>query len=95
MHELQAFWFQEKPAQPAVLAPLLDRALKYGELLRGTALLQRQLSQQGVLGDMVGSSRPMQQVFGLIERVAPTQASVLITGKAGRVRRWWREPFTG
>ena len=83
VHELQAFWFLEKPAQPAVLAPLLDRAIKYGELLRGTALLQRQLSQQGVLGNMVGSSRPMQQVFGLIQRVAPTQASVLITGESG------------
>jgi DNA-binding NtrC family response regulator len=83
VHELQAFWFLEKPALPAVLAPLLDRALKYGELLRGTALLQRQLSQQGVLGDMVGSSRPMQQVFSLIQRVAPTQASVLITGESG------------
>ena len=83
VHELQAFWFLEKPAQPAVLAPLLDRALKYGELLRGTALLQRQLSQQGVLDDMVGSSRAMQQVFALIQRVAPTQASVLITGESG------------
>jgi DNA-binding NtrC family response regulator len=83
VHELQAFWFLEKPAQPAVLAPLLDRALKYGELLRGTALLQRQLSQQGVLDEMVGSSRAMQQVFALIQRVAPTQASVLITGESG------------
>ncbi len=83
VHELQAFWFLEKPAQPAVLAPLLDRAIKYGELLRGTALLQRQLSQHGVLNDMVGSSRVMQQVFALIQRVAPTQASVLITGESG------------
>jgi DNA-binding NtrC family response regulator len=83
VHELQAFWFLEKPAQPAVLSTLLDRALKYGELLRGTARLQRQLSQQGVLGEMVGGSRAMQQVYALIQRVAPTQASVLITGESG------------
>ncbi len=83
VHDLQAFWFLEKPAQSAVLAPLLDRAIKYGELLRGTARLQRQLSQQGVLGEMIGASRAMQQVFGLIQRVAPTQASVLITGESG------------
>lgn len=83
VHELQAFWFLEKPAQSEVLAPLLDRAIKYGELLRGTALLQRQLSQQGVLGEMVGSSRAMQQVYSLIQRVAPTHASVLITGESG------------
>jgi DNA-binding NtrC family response regulator len=83
VHELQAFWYLEKPTQPAVLGPLLDRAIKYGELLRGTERLQRQLSQQGVLGDMVGSSRPMQQVYTLIQRVAPTQASVMITGESG------------
>src|SRR5580658_884979 len=83
VHELQAFWFLEKPAQPAVLGPLLDRAIKYGELLRGTERLQRQLSQQGVLGEMVGASRAMQQVYTLIQRVAPTQASVLITGESG------------
>jgi DNA-binding NtrC family response regulator len=83
VHDLQAFWFLEKPAQPAVLATLLDRAIKYGELMRGAERLQRQLSQQGVLGEMVGSSRPMQQVFNLIQRVAPTQASVLITGESG------------
>ena len=83
VHELQAFWFLEKPTQPAVLASLLDRALKYGELLRGTARLQRQLSHQGVLGEMVGTSRVMQQVYTMIQRVAPTQASVLITGESG------------
>src|SRR5579884_1239834 len=28
VHELRAFWFLEKPAQPAVLAALLDRAVR-------------------------------------------------------------------
>jgi DNA-binding NtrC family response regulator len=83
VHELQAFWYLEKPTQPAVLGPLLDRAIKYGELLRGTERLQRQLSQQGLLGEMIGASRAMQQVFTLIQRVAPTQASVMITGESG------------
>jgi DNA-binding NtrC family response regulator len=83
VHELQAFWFLEKPAPAAMLSSLLDRAIKYGELLRGTARLQRELSHQGVLGDMVGSSRAMQQVYALVQRVAPTQASVLITGESG------------
>jgi DNA-binding NtrC family response regulator len=83
VHDLQAFWFLEKPAQSPVLATLLDRAIKYGELVRGTAHLRRQLSQQGVLDEMVGTSRAMQQVYTLIQRAAPTQASVLITGESG------------
>ena len=32
---------------------------------------------------MVGSSRPMQEIFHLIEMVAPSTASVLITGESG------------
>jgi len=83
VHDLQAFWYLEKPAEPAVLGTLLDRAIRYGELLRGTERLQRQLSHQGVLGEMVGNSRPMQQVFTLIQRAAPTQAPLLITGESG------------
>jgi len=83
VHELRAFWFLEKPAQPAVLTALLDRAIEHGSLLRETERLQRQLSYQGVLGDMVGVSKVMQQANALIQRVAPTQASVLITGESG------------
>ena len=83
VHELRAFWFLEKPAQPAVLTALVDRAIEHGSLLRETERLQRQLSYQGVMGDMVGVSKVMQQANALIQRVAPTQASVLITGESG------------
>jgi len=83
VHELRAFWFLEKPADPAVLGTLLERALDYGSLIRETERLQRQLGYQGVLGELVGSSKPMQQVSTLIQRVAPTRAAVLITGESG------------
>jgi transcriptional regulator with PAS, ATPase and Fis domain len=45
--------------------------------------LQRQLSYQGVLVDMVGNSPQMQQVFSVIRQVAPSKASVLISGESG------------
>jgi DNA-binding NtrC family response regulator len=83
VHELGAFWFLEKPAQVDILAPLLDRAIQYGALMKETASLQRQLSYQGVLGELVGTSKPMQQIYSVIQRVAPTHASVLITGESG------------
>ncbi len=83
VHDLQAFWFLEKPARPAVLATLVERAIKYGELHRGKELLERQLSQQGMLGEMAGNSRAMRQVFDLIQMAAPAQAPVLITGESG------------
>ena len=46
-------------------------------------MTRRQLRQSGVLGALVGHSKPMQEVFGLIERIAPSNVSVLITGESG------------
>jgi DNA-binding NtrC family response regulator len=83
VHELRAFWFLEKPAKPAILAPLLARAIRHKSLMTEAERLRRQLSNQGFLGNLVGNSRPMRQVFSLIEQVAPTSASVLITGESG------------
>jgi DNA-binding NtrC family response regulator len=36
-----------------------------------------------VMGTLLGSSAAMQEVFRLIERVGPTEASVLLTGESG------------
>jgi DNA-binding NtrC family response regulator len=83
IHDLRAFWFLEKPAQQAILAPLLERAIRQKSLITETERLQRQLSLHGVLADMVGDSEPMRHVFSLIQQVAPKSASVLISGESG------------
>jgi DNA-binding NtrC family response regulator len=83
VHELNAFWFLEKPARTDVLATLLSRAIQYGTLLRETERLQRELGYTSLLGEMVGVSEAMQHVFSLVRRVAPTTAPVLITGESG------------
>jgi DNA-binding NtrC family response regulator len=83
VHDLRAFWFLEKPVQPTVLRTLVDRAMQQSRLLDETERLNRQLSYQGVLGDLVGDSPAMQEIFSLIRQVAGTTASVLITGESG------------
>jgi len=83
VHDLRAFWFLEKPAQQAVLAPLLERAIRQKRLMAETERLQRQLSLHGVLDNMVGTSESMRRVFSLIQQVAPKTASVLISGESG------------
>src|SRR5208337_4052533 len=45
--------------------------------------LRRSLRDKGALGRLVGPSKKMQEVFRLIEQVAPSTASVLITGASG------------
>jgi len=83
VHDLQAFWFLEKPVEPRAFKTLLERAIRYKRSLQKTEELKRDLSLRGVLGDLVGTSPAMQQVFSLIRQVAPTTASVLICGESG------------
>jgi DNA-binding NtrC family response regulator len=83
VHDLKAFWFLEKPVQPGVLQALLERAVQQYHLVAETQRLNRQLSYQGLLGDLVGDSPVMQEIFFLLQQVAPTTASVLITGESG------------
>ena len=83
VHDLKAFWFLEKPVEPRAFKILLERAIRYKRSLQKTDDLKRDLSFRGVLGDLVGASPAMQQIFSLIRQVAPTSAPVLITGESG------------
>jgi DNA-binding NtrC family response regulator len=83
IHDLGAFWFLEKPIQPAALRILLERAASQSRLAEETERLQRQLQYQGVLVDLVGASPAMQQVFSMVRQVAPSKAAVLVTGESG------------
>ncbi len=81
--EAGAFWYIEKPLKGAVLRALLDRALGKARDARQLASLQRQLREAGRLGELVGASKPMQEVMRIVEMAAPSTASVLITGETG------------
>src|SRR5271163_1698976 len=83
VHDLGAFWFLEKPVQSQALRLLLERAASQGKLAEHAERLERQLSNRGVLGEMVGASGKMQDVFALIQQVAPSRAAVLISGESG------------
>jgi DNA-binding NtrC family response regulator len=83
VHDLKAFWFLEKPVEPRAFKVLLERAIRYKRSLQKTDELKRDLRLRGVLGDMVGTSPAMQQIFSLIRQVAPTAAPVLIRGESG------------
>ena len=66
-----------------MLRALLDRALGKARDHRKVAALTRQLRDAGRLGDLVGGSKPMQDIMRLVEQAAPSPASVLITGETG------------
>jgi DNA-binding NtrC family response regulator len=83
VHDLGAFWFLEKPVEARAFKILLERAIRHSKSLRKTDELRRDLSVRGVLGDLVGTSPAMQQIFSLIRQLAPTTAPVLIRGESG------------
>ncbi len=83
VHDYGGFWFLEKPVDTASLRTLLERAADHGRLAAENERLRLELSQRGVLGDLVGESPQMKELFTLVRQIAGTNACVLITGESG------------
>jgi len=83
VHELGAYWFFEKPIQPGPLEVLIRRAGNHAGLRAEKRNLERQLSYKGSLGELVGTSPKMQEIFALLQQAGPSKACVLITGESG------------
>jgi DNA-binding NtrC family response regulator len=78
-----AFYYFEKPINVRKLQLVLKKAAEYSSARRENELLRRQLRQYGAFGDMVGNSEVMREIYTLIEQVAPSAVSVLVTGESG------------
>ena len=83
VHELGAYWFLEKPIQPKTLEVLVSRAAAHASLRNDKQALLRQLANNGSLGDLVGTSPQMREIFALLQQAGPSKACVLITGESG------------
>ena len=81
--DYSGFWFLEKPVDVKSLSALLQRAADFGRLYSENERLHQEMAQRGVVGEMVGQSPPMLELFTTIRQVAPTVAAVLITGESG------------
>ncbi|HRY81895.1 MAG TPA: sigma-54 dependent transcriptional regulator [Spirochaetia bacterium] len=78
-----AFDFITKPVNLDHLSMLIRRALESRELERQNQELQREIESQKRISSIIGRSPEMKKIFDLLRRVAPTKASVLITGESG------------
>lgn len=78
-----AYDFIQKPVDPTRLRAILTNAARQRETDRELEVTRRKLRETGVLGSLVGASKKMQEIFTLIERVATSNVSVLITGDSG------------
>ncbi len=78
--KLGAFTFLEKPLSPEGVLLALASAMELRQARREARSLRADL---GLSGEMIGDSPAMAQVRAMIERVAPSDARVLITGESG------------
>src|SRR5437867_9307940 len=75
--------FVSKPFQIDELIHALDSALEQRRLKSENAYLRAQLEERYRFEGVVGRSRAMTKLFQLLETIAPTNSTVLVTGDTG------------
>jgi DNA-binding NtrC family response regulator len=78
-----AFDFLTKPFQPDVVLATARRACERTALLRENQLLRKEVTRRDAVDELAGESAAMRNVRNLVEQVAATNATVLITGETG------------
>jgi DNA-binding NtrC family response regulator len=72
-----------KPFEPAAVQLTLERALERRVLEEENKRLRKAVDRTSALGDLIGDSPAMREVFALIRKVAHGRSNVLITGESG------------
>lgn len=78
-----AYDYISKPFKMDEVLIAISRAVEEKQLRRELLAMRESLAARHAFGNLIGKSRPMQEVFDLIRRVAHTSATVLIRGKSG------------
>ena len=78
-----AYHYITKPVNLDELELVIERALKSRRIEAENVNLHEQLDRKFGLDNIVGQSPPMLQIFDIVQQVAPTRATVLITGETG------------
>ncbi len=78
-----AYYFQSKPFDASTLKLQVERALEHKQINEENGALRRALSTMSGGSSPIFQSPMMKQVVRTIERVAPSDVSILITGESG------------
>ena len=78
-----AISYREKPIRIELLRQTVKNALERRTLHLQNINLREQLDGAFGFANIIGASKPMQELFGIIRRIAPTNVTVLITGENG------------
>lgn len=78
-----AYDFIEKPLDLNRILVTIKNALEKTSLIKETKTLKKTIQQQSKHTAIIGDSQPIQAVRAMIEKVAPSDARVMITGPNG------------
>ncbi len=78
-----AYDFIVKPFDIKVLALSLERAVEHRRLRAEVKRLRRTVDESRRFGELLGTSAAMQTVYALLDQVAPSESSVLVSGETG------------
>lgn len=78
-----AYHFVAKPVKLPEVGALVRKALTERDLRRENRSLRQAVEERYAFGQLLGTSATMQRLFGLLERLAATDSTVLIQGESG------------
>ena len=81
--KMGAFDYVAKPFTPDEIEAAVEKALRQRRLLRDYRELREALSDRYRLSRLIGESAAMRRVLSLVEQVAGTDSTVLLTGESG------------
>ncbi|MDI6733396.1 MAG: sigma-54 dependent transcriptional regulator, partial [Planctomycetota bacterium] len=78
-----AYDYLVKPVDPEELSLVIRKVVEHQNLQREVRLLKKELTKQYQFQDIIAKSRPMQEIFQLVQTVSPMASTVLISGESG------------
>ncbi len=78
-----AYDYFVKPVNPAVLRVIIERAVEKLRIERENRILRQEITRKNAVGDLLGSTDAMRDLFESIRRVARSTATVSIRGESG------------
>ncbi|HGY11847.1 MAG TPA: sigma-54-dependent Fis family transcriptional regulator [Desulfobacterales bacterium] len=78
-----AYTFILKPFENQALIAHIAKALSVYKIVQENSRLRDAISSRYSFDNIIGKSRPMQEIYEIIKKVAPSNASVLIEGESG------------
>ena len=73
----------QKPFEPEALLMAIEKTLRERRMLQEIRSLRKEVNQRYAFGNIIGKNHKMQIIYNLIQKVAPSDTRVYITGETG------------